>query len=71
MYQEEIEQHFLHHAHDRHINFIYDPRGNTGKSWFQNYILTKYNDITAKINWDKNTKNADIAHIVKTKKNTL
>ncbi len=41
-WQDELEQELDDEASDRSVIFYVDPEGNKGKTWFQQYYLTKY-----------------------------
>lgn len=43
-WQVTLEDELNQEADDRSVLFYYDPAGNSGKSWFQRYYVTKYGD---------------------------
>lgn len=45
-WQQDLEQRLVGDADDRTIEFVVDPIGNSGKTWFCRYMLTKYPDKT-------------------------
>lgn len=50
-----------HEAHPRRINFVYDAEGNSGKSWFARYCVTKFYERTQVFRIGKRD---DIAYMV-------
>ena len=44
VWQEDLNKKLIHEADDRQINFIYDPKGNKGKTWFAKYYASLHDN---------------------------
>lgn len=64
-WQNELEQELEDEADDRSVIFYIDPEGGKGKSWFQQYFLTKYPEKAQVLSMGKRD---DLAHFIDERK---
>ena len=60
-WQSELEERLLDTPDDRTVEFIIDAEGNTGKTWFCQYMLTKFPD---KVQYLRIGKRDDLAYVI-------
>ena len=60
-WQQQLETEMNAEADDRSVLFYYDPNGGKGKTWFQQYMLTKYPEQVQVLSIGKRD---DLAHVV-------
>lgn len=60
-WQRELDDRLQLQPDDRTVNFIVDPEGNKGKSWFTRYYLSKYETKTQRLSVGKRD---DLAHVI-------